>query len=65
MCIKTYASAFEDLESLLPDCGVLKVNHMMAAMAIIGVLTLWYYNYYHRLNSTDTIKYWSQNHPID
>ena len=56
-CIKTYASAFEDLESLLPDYGVLKVNHMMAAMAIIGVLPLWHDNHYHGLNSIDAIKY--------
>ena len=56
-CIKAYASAFGDLVSLLPDCGVLIVNHMMVVMAIIGVLPLWYHNNCHRLNSTDAIKY--------
>ena len=55
--IKTYTSAFGDLVSLLPDCGVFKVNHVMVAMAIIGVLPLWYYSYYHGLNRTDDINY--------
>ena len=48
---------FNHIEAEIPGAGILKVNHLMGAMAIIGVLPLWYIGLFHKVHRTKGIEH--------
>ena len=54
-CVKLYKETFNRIESEIPGAGILKVNHLIGAMAIIGVLPLWYIGLFHKVHQTKGI----------
>ena len=46
--VEIYKATFNYITAEIPGTGILKVNHLMGAMAIIGVLPLWYIGLFHR-----------------
>ena len=48
---------FNHIESQIPGAGILKVNHLMAAMSIIGVLPLWYIGLFYKVHRTKGIEH--------
>ena len=64
VCLKEYSAAFQNINKLLPNSGILKTNHMMGVMAVIGILPLWYYEYFHGLQKTKAIKMLTEEHAL-
>ena len=56
-CLKIYNATFDQIAAEIPGAGILKVNHLMGAMAIIGVLPLWYIGLFHKVHRTKAIEH--------
>ena len=56
-CLEIYKDTFNYIKAEIPGAGILKVNHLMGAMAIIGVLPLWYIGSFHHVHETQGIKH--------
>ena len=52
-----YKESYNKIKHHIYGSGVLKVNHLMGTMAIIGVLPLWYIEFYHGVHLTDGMKH--------
>ena len=55
--MEIYKATFNQIEAEIPGAHILKVNHLMGAMAIIGVLPLWYIGLFHHVHETQGIKH--------
>ena len=56
-CLEIYKATFNQIEAEISGARILKVNHFMGAMAIIGVLPLWYIGLFHKVHCTKAIKH--------
>lgn len=54
--MKCYHETFNQLHKVIHGANVLKINHLMGAMAMLGTLPLWYVEYYHGLHTCKGIK---------
>ena len=50
--VEIYKAMFNHIEAEIPGAGTLQVNHLMGAMAIIGVFPLWYIVLFHKVHRT-------------
>ena len=56
-CLEIYKATFNQIEAEIPGAHILKVNHLMGAMAIIGVLPLWYIGLFHKVHVTKGVEH--------
>ena len=47
---------FDQLDEIIHGAKVLKINHLMGVMAMLGTLPLWYVEYYHGVHTCKGIK---------
>ena len=40
--VEIYKAMFNHIKAEIPGAGILKINHLMGAMTIIGIFLLWY-----------------------
>ena len=57
-CLEIYKATFNQIEAEIPGAHILKVNHLMGAMAIIGVLPLWYIGLFHKFTLLKVLNTW-------
>ena len=55
--VEAYKAMFNHIKAEIPGAGILKVNHLMGAMAIIGVLPLWYIGLFCHVYNNQGIKH--------
>ena len=54
--MEIYKAMFNHIKAEIPGDGILKVNHLMGAMTIIGVLPLWYIGLFHKVHCNKGIE---------
>ena len=54
--MKYYDDTFDQLDKIIHGAKVLKINHLMGVMAMLGTLPLWYVEYYHGVHTRKGIK---------
>ena len=52
-----YKAMFNHIKAEIPGAGILKINHLMGEMTIIGIFLLWYIDLFHKVHRTKDIEH--------
>ena len=55
--VEIYKAMFNYIKAEIPGAGILNINHLMGAMAIIGILPFWYIGLFHKVHRTKGIEH--------